>query len=223
MGKTRVAILISGRGSNMEALLAAMADPGFPAEPAIVVSNRPGAAGLIKAQAGGVSTAAIDHTDFPDRESFEDRVHAALTNARADFVCLAGFMRILTPSFRAKWADRMINIHASLLPAFPGLNTHERALEAGVKVHGATVHWVTDELDAGPIIGQVGVPVLAGDDPDTLGARVLVEEHKLYPACLAHALDASTTREKSAQDWDPTDTLFAGPALRALSDVDPEV
>ncbi|MGM0583376.1 MAG: phosphoribosylglycinamide formyltransferase [Pseudomonadota bacterium] len=183
--KPRVAILISGSGSNMEALLADMAEPDHPAEPALVLSNRPEAAGLKKAAARGVPTAAIDSRPFRgDRPAFEAELTAALAEARIDLICLAGFMRVLTPGFVAPWEGRMLNIHPSLLPLFPGLDTHARALEAGVCVHGCTVHEVTAELDSGPIRAQAVVPLLPGDDPTTLAARVLRQEHRLYPAAL---------------------------------------
>jgi phosphoribosylglycinamide formyltransferase-1 len=186
MRPRRVAILVSGRGSNMAALLAAMAAPGCPATPVLVASNRPEAEALPRAAAAGVPTAAIDHRAFGgDREAFERALSARIEAAGADLVCLAGFMRLLTPWFVARWRDRLINIHPSLLPLFRGLDTHARALGAGVAVHGCTVHLVRDELDAGPILGQAVVPVLAEDSPDSLAARVVAMEHRLYPAALA--------------------------------------
>lgn len=182
----RVAILVSGRGSNMAALLAAMAAPGHPATPVLVASNRPEAGALPRAAAQGIPTAALDHRAYGrDREAFERALSARIEAAGADLVCLAGFMRLLTPWFVARWRDRLINIHPSLLPLFRGLDTHARALEAGVAVHGCTVHLVRDELDAGPILGQAVIPVLAGDSPDSLAARVVAMEHRLYPAALA--------------------------------------
>jgi phosphoribosylglycinamide formyltransferase 1 len=181
-----VAILISGAGSNMRALLDDMAAPDHPARPVLVLSNRPGAAGLSRAAARGLPTATIDHRAHADREAFEAAVEAELDRAGADLICLAGFMRVLTPGFAARWQGRMLNIHPSLLPLFPGLDTHARALEAGVAVHGCTVHEVTGDLDAGPIRGQGVIPVEPGDTPATLAARLLPMEHRLYPAVLRH-------------------------------------
>jgi phosphoribosylglycinamide formyltransferase-1 len=180
----RVAILISGTGSNMVALLDDMDRPGHPARPVLVLSNRPGAAGLARATARGVATATVDHRAHPSREGFEAALQAELDRAGADLVCLAGFMRVLTPGFTIRWQGRMLNIHPSLLPLFPGLDTHARALAAGVAVHGCTVHEVTGDLDAGPIRGQGVIPVEPGDTPDTLAARLLPMEHRLYPAVL---------------------------------------
>lgn len=207
----RVAILISGRGSNMTALLDAMDAPGFPAAPALVVSNRGAAPGLGLAEARGVPTGVVDHRAYPDRERFEIEVHARLLSARADLVCLAGFMRVLTPWLVEKWRGRMLNIHPALLPAFPGLDTHARALEAGVAIHGCTVHFVTPELDAGPAIGQAAVPVLAADDPESLAERVLREEHRLYPVCLELVASGATRLEDGrvlgprVARWSPAD------------------
>lgn len=170
----------------MMALIRAMAAPEFPAEPALVVSNNPAAGGLEKAHALGVETCIVDHRDFGgDRTAFDAALTAALAEAAVDLVAEAGFMRIHAPGFPEHWAGRILNIHPSLLPAFPGLGTHEKALAAGVAVHGCTVHEVTPELDAGPILGQAVVPVQPGDTPQTLGARVLAQEHRLYPAALA--------------------------------------
>ncbi len=180
----RVAILISGTGSNMVALLDDMDRPGHPASPVLVLSNRPGAAGLARAAARGIATATVDHRAHAGREGFETALQSELDRAGADLVCLAGFMRVLTPGFTARWQGRMLNIHPSLLPLFPGLDTHARALRAGVAVHGCTVHEVTPELDAGPIRGQAVIPVAPGDTPDTLAARLLPMEHRLYPAVL---------------------------------------
>jgi phosphoribosylglycinamide formyltransferase 1 len=184
VARVPVAILISGSGSNMAALLADMADPSHPAAPCLVVSNRPGAAGLARAEAAGVPVATIDHRAHPDRAGFEAALDAALAEAGCDIVCLAGFMRVLTPRFVAARAGRILNIHPSLLPLFPGLDTHARALAAGMAVHGATVHVVTPELDAGHILGQTVIPVLPGDTPAALAARLLPAEHRLYPAVL---------------------------------------
>jgi phosphoribosylglycinamide formyltransferase-1 len=182
--RQRVAILISGRGSNMVSLIEAARAPDFPAEIRLVLSNRPDAGGLARAADAGIETLAIDHKAHPDRESFDAAADAALRERGIDLVCLAGFMRVLTPGFVEAWAGRMINVHPSLLPLFRGIRTHERALEAGVLVHGCTVHFVVPELDAGPIVAQAAVPVVPGDTPDTLAARVLAQEHVLYPQAL---------------------------------------
>lgn len=190
MTKKRVAILISGRGSNMKSLVEAARAADYPAEIALVLSNRPDAAGLDWAREQGIRTAVVDHKNFgKDRRSFERAVQDVLGAARIDLVCLAGFMRVLTPWFVAQWQDRMLNIHPALLPSYRGLHTHERALADGVKLHGATVHFVVPEMDAGPIILQAAVPVLDDDTPDALAARVLGEEHKIYPAALALVAD----------------------------------
>lgn len=182
--KLRVAVLISGGGSNMAALLGAAAAADFPAEIALVLSNRADAGGLAKAAAAGVATAVVDHRAFPDRDSFDAAIDAELDRHGIEFVCLAGFMRLLTEGFTDRWRDRMINVHPSLLPLFKGLHTHQRALDAGVRFHGCTVHFVRFGMDEGPIIVQAAVPVLAGDDADSLAARVLVMEHKIYPLAL---------------------------------------
>lgn len=183
--KKRVAILISGRGSNMVSLIEAARAPDYPAEIVLVLSNRPDAAGLDRARAAGIPARAIDHKAFPDRAGFDAALQAELEGAGIELIVLAGFMRILTDAFVEAWTGRMINIHPSLLPLFKGTHTHERALEAGVRLHGCTVHYVVPELDAGPIVAQAAVPVLPGDDADTLSARVIVQEHRLYPAALA--------------------------------------
>ncbi len=184
--KRRVGVLISGRGSNLAALLAAARDPAYPAAIALVLSNRADAAGLAHAASAGVAARAIDHRPFgADRAAHEAALDAALRAAGVELVCLAGYMRRLTPFLVRAWAGRMLNIHPSLLPAFPGLDTHARALVAGVKLHGCTVHLVTEGVDEGPILAQAAVPVLAGDTEAALAARVLVQEHRLYPAALA--------------------------------------
>lgn len=182
---TAVGILISGRGSNMVALLDAMARSGSPARPALVLSNRPEAPGLALAAARGVPVAVVDHRAHPDRERFDAAVDAALRAAGVGLVACAGFMRVMTPVLVDAWAGRMLNIHPALLPMFRGLDTHARALAAGVAIHGCTVHEVTRELDAGRILGQAAVAVRPGDTADRLGARVLVQEHRLYPRVLA--------------------------------------
>jgi formyltetrahydrofolate-dependent phosphoribosylglycinamide formyltransferase len=184
--KRRVAILISGRGSNMEALIAAAGDPAFPVGIDLVLSNRPDAAGLATAASAGIRAEAIDHRDFGrDRAAHEAAVDAVLRSAGIEIVCLAGYMRLLTPLLVDAWRGRMLNIHPSLLPSFPGLHTHASALEAGVKLHGCTVHLVTQGMDSGPILAQAAVPVLPGDSEEMLAARVLRQEHVIYPAALA--------------------------------------
>ncbi|MGA7486364.1 MAG: phosphoribosylglycinamide formyltransferase [Xanthobacteraceae bacterium] len=186
MAKTRVAVLISGRGSNMAALIEAAKDVSYPAEIALVVSNRPEAAGLAHAEARGVATAVVDHRPHGvDRAAFERRLQAILDQHRVQLVCLGGFMRLFTAEFVLHWQGRMLNIHPSLLPSFPGLDPHGQALRAGVKISGATVHFVVPETDAGPIVAQAAVPVLDDDDAETLAARVLAAEHRLYPMALA--------------------------------------
>ncbi len=189
--RVRLAILISGRGSNMEALLrAAQADRAFPAEPVLVVSNRGDAAGLARAAALGVETAVVESRGR-SRADFEAELGACLEAHRVELVALAGFMRVLTPAFVARWEGRLLNIHPSLLPRYPGLETHARALAAGDREAGATVHLVTAELDSGPILAQARVPVRPGDTAETLGLRVLAEEHQLYPRALAAYLSGT--------------------------------
>jgi phosphoribosylglycinamide formyltransferase-1 len=183
--KKRVAVLISGRGSNMTALIEAAQAKDYPAEIVVVISNRPDAPGLARAQQAGITTALIDHTAFgKDREAFERSLDTELHSRRIDIVCLAGFMRLLTPWFVDRWSGRMINIHPALLPQFKGLDTHRRALDAGVEQHGATVHFVSAGMDEGPIILQKSVPVLGSDSEATLAARVLEVEHEIYPQAL---------------------------------------
>ena len=182
--RKRVAVLISGRGSNMAALLEAGRRENCPYEIAAVISNRPDAKGLETARSAGIATAVVDHKLFDSREAFEEMLHETLTAFAVELVACAGFMRIMTEGFVQRWEGRILNIHPSLLPLFRGLRTHRRALEAGVRVHGATVHFVTPELDGGPIIIQGAVPVLPDDDEDTLAARVLRVEHRIYPAAL---------------------------------------
>ena len=185
MQKMPIAVLISGRGSNMRALIEACERPDFPARIVLVLSNKPDAAGLEVARAAGLQTAAIDHKAFgKDREAHERKVDAAIRASGAQLVCLAGYMRVLTPYLVNAWDGRMLNIHPSLLPAFPGLHTHEAAIAAGATEHGCTVHLVTAGVDEGPILGQARVPVLKTDTPDALAARVLEQEHALYPSVL---------------------------------------
>jgi len=182
---TRVAVLISGRGSNLGALLDAAEAPGYPAHIALVLSNRPDAAGLDLAAQRNVAARCIDHRAFArDRARHEAAIHAALLEHDIAMVCLAGYLRLLTPFLVSAWAGRMLNVHPSLLPAFPGLDTHARALAAGVKLHGCTVHLVTERMDAGPILAQAAVAVLPGDTEDALAARVLAQEHRIYPEAL---------------------------------------
>ncbi|HXY57943.1 MAG TPA: phosphoribosylglycinamide formyltransferase [Methylocystis sp.] len=184
MRRLRTAVLISGRGSNMEALIASAADPDFPAEIALVLSNRAEAQGLIHAKSRGIATAAVDHKIFAGREEFERSMQLVLEAHRIEFICLAGFLRLLTPWFIGRWAGKMLNIHPALLPAYRGLHTHERALADGVKIHGCTVHFVVPQMDEGPIVAQAAVPVLDGDTPETLAERVLEQEHRIYPLAL---------------------------------------
>jgi phosphoribosylglycinamide formyltransferase 1 len=184
-GKKRVAVLISGRGSNMLALIDAAKAADYPAAIVLVVSNRPDAAGLVLAREAGIEIAIVDHRQFgEDREAFERSLDAQLQQHQIDLVCLAGFMRLLTPGFVKAWSGRMLNIHPALLPQFKGLHTHRRALQAGVERHGATVHFVVPEMDSGPIVAQESVPVLAGDTEETLARRVLEVEHRIYPQAL---------------------------------------
>jgi phosphoribosylglycinamide formyltransferase 1 len=180
----RLAVLVSGRGSNLAAICQAAREPGYPARPVLVVSNIAGAGGLAIAEAAGIATCVIPHRGRP-REDFEAELQAALEAAGVELVALAGFLRVLTPGFVARWEGQLVNIHPSLLPAFPGLDTHARALAAGVKLHGCTVHLVSAGVDEGPILAQAAVPVLPGDDAAALGARVLAEEHRLFPAAIA--------------------------------------
>jgi phosphoribosylglycinamide formyltransferase 1 len=186
MGKKRVAVLISGRGSNLLALIEAAKQRSYPAEISLVLSNRAEAAGLSHARAAGIEAAVIDHAVHgKDRQAFEQTMQKLLVERDIEFVCLAGFMRLLTPWFVSRWEGRLLNIHPALLPAFKGLDTHRRALAAGVKIHGASVHLVVAEMDSGPIIVQGAVPVRDDDDAETLAARVLEIEHHIYPAALA--------------------------------------
>lgn len=188
-GRRRAAIFISGRGSNMTALLRAMADPAYPAEAALVLSNNPAAPGLALAASGGVATAVVDHRPWKgDRAAFEAELSRVLATADIDLICLAGFMRILTNGFVDQWRDRMVNVHPSLLPAFKGLETHARALAAGVAFHGCTTHLVRAEMDDGPILGQAALRISAEDNAESLAGRVLELEHRLYPVALARWL-----------------------------------
>ncbi|MBL4906822.1 MAG: phosphoribosylglycinamide formyltransferase [Sneathiella sp.] len=180
----KIAILISSRGTNMQALVKACEADGFPAEVVTVLSNNPDAAGLDFAKKHNIDTKVINHRDYEDRESFDTDVSDYLSSKKVDLICLAGFMRLLTSDFVNRWRDRIINIHPSLLPAFKGLHVHERALESGTRFTGCTVHFVRPEMDDGPIISQAVVPILAGDTADSLAARILVQEHRIYPHAL---------------------------------------
>ena len=184
MTKKRVGILISGRGSNMVSLIAACNHADFPAEIAVVISNRPDAPGLVRAAEAGIKTVSIDHKLFASRVPFEMKLHHALLDHGVELICNAGFMRMLTGGFVDRWRDRQLNIHPSLLPALPGLDTHTRALDQGLMIHGCTVHFVRLEMDTGPIIAQAAVPVMPNDTAASLGARVLEQEHLLYPHAL---------------------------------------
>lgn len=182
--RRRTAVLISGRGSNLAALIAATKADRYPAEIAVVLADNPDASGLAHARDAGIASAIVDRRRFETKATFEAALDSALRDAGIELVCLAGFMRLLSPHFVEQWRDRMLNIHPSLLPLFPGLDTHARALAAGVMVHGATVHFVRAETDTGPIVAQAAVPVLPGDTPETLAARVLGVEHRIYPLAL---------------------------------------
>ncbi|WP_229428756.1 phosphoribosylglycinamide formyltransferase [Microvirga pudoricolor] len=216
MSRRRVAILISGRGSNMGALIEAARSPDFPAEIALVLANRPDAAGLEVAREAGIATASVDHKSHPDRESFDAALDAVLREHAIAFVCLAGFMRVLTDGFVERWQGRMINIHPSLLPLFRGIHTHRRALEEGVRVHGCTVHFVVPELDAGPIVAQAAVPVVPGDTEESLAARIIVQEHRLYPAALRMICAGDAWLEDGRvvfrEGWDAGGALLSPPA-----------
>jgi len=179
-----VGVMISGRGSNLQALLDACAAADYPARIVLVISNRPEAAGLARAEAAGVPTLVLDHRAYESRDGFDAAVTAAFEDAGVELICLAGFMRLLRAGFVAHWRDRLINIHPAILPAFKGLDTHARALATGAKLHGCTVHYVRFDMDTGPVVGQAAVPVLADDDEARLAARVLAAEHRLYPHCL---------------------------------------
>ena len=184
MRRRRTAILISGRGSNMDALIEAARASDFPAEIVLVASNRPDAPGLARAKAAGLAVAAVDHKIYAGREEFERALQIILETHRVELICLAGFMRLFSPWFIGQWRDRLLNIHPALLPSYRGLHTHERALADGVKIHGCTVHFVVPEMDEGPIVAQAAVPVLDTDTAETLGARVLAQEHAIYPNAL---------------------------------------
>lgn len=193
--KKRIAVLISGSGSNLQSLIDLLKDSDLPGEIALVLSNKAGVYGLERAEKVGIATKVLSHRDYPDRASYDAALQSALEEAEIDIVCLAGFMRIFTEEFVAKWHGRMLNIHPSILPLFTGLQTHQRALDAGCQIGGCTVHFVTGELDGGPIIIQATVPILPNDDADSLAKRVLVQEHKLYPQALTWLLQERLTIE----------------------------
>ncbi|MBZ9761422.1 phosphoribosylglycinamide formyltransferase [Mesorhizobium sp. CA8] len=196
MSRKRTVVLISGRGSNMTALIAAAADPSYPAEIVGVISDRANAAGLGIAQSRGIATKLIQRADHPSKDAYDAAIDAALTSFGADIVALAGYMRILGRGLVEKWQGHMVNIHPALLPAFKGLDTHARAIRAGVRIHGCSVHFVTPEMDDGPIIAQAAVPVMVGDNEDMLAARVLKAEHRLYPLALGLVAEGKARMEK---------------------------
>ena len=215
MSRLKVAVLISGRGSNLRALIDTCADPGFPAEIVLVLSNNPDAGGLAHAAEAGLPAVVVNHRDFADKPAFEAAMETELKRSGAELVCLASFMRLLTPGFVERWRDRLINIHPSLLPAFKGLDTHARALAAGLRISGCTVHFVRADMDDGPILLQAAVPVLDGDDAGTLAARVLAAEHRCYPAALRMIAEGRVRveGERVAIDGPPaTGALFSPPA-----------
>lgn len=216
MSKRRVAILISGRGSNMTALIDATKDKDFPAEIVLVASNVANAGGLAKAQADGIKAITVESKTFgKDREAFERELHRELTAHKVELVCLAGFLRLLTPWFVKQWEGRMINIHPALLPSYRGLHTHERALADGVKIHGASVHFVVADVDSGPIIVQGAVAVHADDTPETLAARVLQVEHRIYPEALRLVAGGQTTIDGAICKTDgtvPADNVLISPS-----------
>lgn len=215
--RKRVAVLISGRGSNMMSLVEAATSVDYPAEIVSVISNRPQAPGLEWAAGRGIKTAAIDHTAFKTREDFDAALDQALSQAEPDIIACAGFMRLMTPSFVLKWQDRMINIHPSLLPLFKGLHTHQRAIDAGMRISGCTVHAVRPEMDEGPILGQAAVPILPEDTAETLAARVLAAEHKLYPQVLgllaSHQISIADGKVKFPEQLNQNQVLFS-PTIR---------
>ncbi|MDX8540874.1 MULTISPECIES: phosphoribosylglycinamide formyltransferase [Mesorhizobium] len=228
MSRKRTVVLISGRGSNMTALIAAASDPAYPAEIVGVISDRANAAGLAIAAARGIATKVIQRSDYGSKEAHDGAIDAALAGFGAEIVALAGYMRILGGRFVEKWLGRMVNIHPALLPAFKGLDTHARALRAGVRIHGCSVHFVTLDMDDGPIIAQAAVPVMVGDNEDTLAARVLKAEHRLYPLALGLVAEGKARMEKGhtvlahfADDADNgTSVVMAPDPLREESDLE---
>jgi phosphoribosylglycinamide formyltransferase-1 len=215
MTRRRVAVLISGRGSNMASLIAAAEAPDYPADIALVVADRLQAAGLERARVAGIEAIVVDHKAYSAREGFEQALDAALAERSIDLACLAGFMRVLTPWFVARWAGRVLNIHPSLLPLFRGTRTHERALAEGVLVHGCTVHYVVPDLDAGPIVAQAAVPVVPGDTVESLAGRVLAQEHVLYAQAVRMICSGEARLEGGrvvfASSWDDSAALRSPP------------
>lgn len=213
---SKLAVLISGRGTNLQSLIDAAAAPDYPAKIVLVISNRPKAQGLDRAMKAGLPQKIIDHKDFETREDFEAALDETLRMVEADYVVLAGFMRLLSAKFVSDWRGRLINIHPSLLPSFRGLHVHERMIDAGVKIAGCTVHFVSTEADSGPIIGQAAVPVLPGDKPETLAARILEQEHKLLPACVRLVVEGkariSGATVQLSGDFSNADALLNPPA-----------
>lgn len=197
MARKRTAVLVSGRGSNLRALLDAAKDPTYPAEISLVISNEPYAAAIDMAAEAGAEVALIPHREQPSRQAFEIMLQTHILESACDLVCLAGFMRVLSPNFVALWHGRMLNIHPSLLPAFTGLHPQRQALAAGVRLSGCTVHFVNNELDGGPIIGQAAVPIAADDSEESLAARILAAEHQLYPRCLALVAEGRITLDEA--------------------------
>ncbi|WP_045367764.1 phosphoribosylglycinamide formyltransferase [Methyloceanibacter caenitepidi] len=215
--KMRVGVLISGRGSNLQALIDAAKDPDYPAELVLVISNVPDVQGLDRAEEAGIPTCTIDHKNFPSREAFEAALNDALDGASVELLCNAGFMRLLTESFVSRWLNRHLNIHPSLLPAFKGLDTHARVLDAGARISGCTVHFVRAAMDDGPIVAQAAVPVLPDDTEEDLAARVLAAEHRLYPHALRLVASGqvSVDGERSAgMPQGPGDPALFSPPLR---------
>jgi phosphoribosylglycinamide formyltransferase-1 len=208
----KIVILISGRGSNMKAIVRACAEERWPAQIAAVIANRPDATGLAFAASDGIATALVDHRAFPDRETFDAALAQTIDGFGADLVVLAGFMRVLTPGFVDRYTGRMLNVHPSLLPSFPGLKTHQQALDAGCKLHGATIHFVTSRLDHGPIVAQSAVPVMAGDDAAALAARVLATEHVIYPRAVRWFVEGRLALDGLRVTLSPPEPqwLFAG-------------
>jgi len=215
--RKRVAILISGRGSNMAALIDAASNPAYPADIALVVSNRPDAAGLERAKAAGIATAVVDHIPFgKDRQSFERVLQAELEAHRVELVCLAGFMRLFTPWFVGQWLGRMLNVHPALLPSFRGLDTHAHAIAAGVKIHGASVHLVVPEMDSGPLVAQAALAVRDDDTPATLAERVLALEHRIYPLALRLLAEGRLRVENGRcriEGWHASDATLVVPQM----------
>ena len=212
--RKRTAILISGRGSNMRALIERARSPSYPAEIVLVVSNRPDAAGLTFAKENNIACAVADHKIYAGREEFERSMQVLLELHRIELICLAGFMRMLTPWFIGQWQGRLLNIHPALLPAYRGLDTHARALADGAKIHGCTVHFVVPAMDEGPIVAQAAVAVLDSDTPDTLASRVLAQEHAIYPAALACVAEGSLRVEGNRVFCGDSVTSSEPPALR---------